>query len=1476
MKKITAILILVLNFLCFAEDFTYMSYEEAEKLLHYYNSPTFPTFHLTHASESPDEAALCSKSEPVKHPIDSAESKYVHYSLANCNGKNYVSSIKNQGASGTCSKWSSTAAMEIFISTMLDPYIKPNVKKWSPVDLSEAWTIVTTEKTFSDRPLLIEMSEKGTVHGYYFPFYLPQDKDPNDNDTLLGWISYWNEIKSYNYGSKECNAETHEINGKDDYSANILECMYHEAKNRNAVLVYPSENTIARVEITNCVDITNNKIEVECKHPYGGIEDPIQPDYYDMEQGVKVKLMNGIPVLLSLRWTRENIQTLPAIETKSSLGYDLIPTFPSDLTSFEDGTGEKDNEVNDLRTDVIAGDVQYNFQSNHSVVIVGYLENRCWDLDNNGECDLKEEDKNGDTRCTPRDCTLENNMQTEFDYFIIKNSHGATDALNIIKVPSSFDSVKDDGSTQRLIHSFSMVTLKNGSVQQINKPTTMTIFFDDVEFKQITGFDNEGKAITDKEVTAYYDGDKDGIPDFVDNCPAHSNPDQKDSDGDGVGDVCDNCPFTSNPDQRDSDGDKVGDVCDNCPDTTNPMVNYELNSEFILAEDLGAYAQGLCRVDENNSDFLRFVCMMQPDSDLDGIGDACDFGGTGNGFANSEIKSAFSPLKLKGSRTIEAHPSLDLRLSMPENSGRGLNFCENRINGITCNAAVHYCAITKQQYDDGWWGRPGFCSTSDKVGGSVLGRHFGYSHGSDDFSQESIRSWRSRISVADSAEDTKAENWSNANKFVNSNDPNDDPARKLVKINSLKNSSTLWNWRRDWYEINGCVKDPEQPLCQNLLYGGDYDKDNTMYAAISTSVVPAKDSNLQPGDIPPYMLSFILPNQVEDVRINNAYFPPTNTNKFARAARYRIEPIVLNYWTAEIPRPEHTDIPFQKPTELPNIDLCLSCYFDVPVRFLRINGIDPYDYVSRYEIAKDSLNNAVLESQRIIFDEKQIAFSEVSPSEMVGIIHDNGEYFLAVNTSGSGADWNKTGRLEKWDSEIAGIESFAGNYFIARNSQGVKNLYSIELVSEIPQNLNEIAGSGELPEIVYGLNYLGEAGSNRGKTKLISANGKLYLLEQSSSDFRMYSYNGTDFEEIQGVMPPQRNILNVAATGKYLLLAGGTDFYNDGLSDLWRFDTETESWTQIPVLLQGDFSKVIMQEADGKIIGFNPVIDDNTTFPVFEFENLEQIENIEVSYSTIKIGNLDFDQNYCINETGNSIFPGISNIYGECQKVENYDFDEITFPDYKFSVAGYRNSLYLGGLTGVRRVEIGENGEITRKEMIYSGEANNLAVYGNTLYAANYGEIDIFKIVDDGSIQKKSSVKTNNCKNIRIDGGKLFAAENKRVRIFDLGDPLSPEPVKTISLNGVAEDLETAGNRLFVYENLNGLLTRKGKVSVFDVSNTASPQKLIEFSRYCNDPEMQKSGETVYLGCKNGTFRIEENGLKSVSGEKNYLREGYV
>ena len=70
------------------------------------------------------------------------------------------------------------------------------------------------------------------------------------------------------------------------------------------------------------------------------------------------------------------------------------------------------------------------------------------------------------------------------------------------------------------------------------------------------------------------DTDSDGIPDILDNCVAHSNPDQTDIDNNGRGDVCDdwdrdgvlnsvdNCINTPNASRLDSDGDGVGDACD--------------------------------------------------------------------------------------------------------------------------------------------------------------------------------------------------------------------------------------------------------------------------------------------------------------------------------------------------------------------------------------------------------------------------------------------------------------------------------------------------------------------------------------------------------------------------------------------------------------------------------------------------------------------------------------------------------------------------------------------------------------------------------------------------------------------------------------------------------------------------------------------------------------------------------------------------
>ena len=92
------------------------------------------------------------------------------------------------------------------------------------------------------------------------------------------------------------------------------------------------------------------------------------------------------------------------------------------------------------------------------------------------------------------------------------------------------------------------------------------------------------------------DGDRDGIPDDVDNCPNTANTGQANTDGDSFGDACepdfdddgvaddtDNCRTVDNPGQADSDTDETGDACegdtdgdgvidddDNCINQANP------------------------------------------------------------------------------------------------------------------------------------------------------------------------------------------------------------------------------------------------------------------------------------------------------------------------------------------------------------------------------------------------------------------------------------------------------------------------------------------------------------------------------------------------------------------------------------------------------------------------------------------------------------------------------------------------------------------------------------------------------------------------------------------------------------------------------------------------------------------------------------------------------------------------------------------
>ncbi|MFH0798979.1 MAG: thrombospondin type 3 repeat-containing protein [Pseudomonadota bacterium] len=98
----------------------------------------------------------------------------------------------------------------------------------------------------------------------------------------------------------------------------------------------------------------------------------------------------------------------------------------------------------------------------------------------------------------------------------------------------------------------------------------------------------------DQDPKACVDTDHDGFEDPIDNCPTAYNPLQEDTDGDGIGDVCDNCLSVANPDQKDSVGDKIGDACRTAKPATQPAIAAQPSTNPTLGPQTvpGEHIQG--------------------------------------------------------------------------------------------------------------------------------------------------------------------------------------------------------------------------------------------------------------------------------------------------------------------------------------------------------------------------------------------------------------------------------------------------------------------------------------------------------------------------------------------------------------------------------------------------------------------------------------------------------------------------------------------------------------------------------------------------------------------------------------------------------------------------------------------------------------------------------------------------------------------
>jgi len=116
-----------------------------------------------------------------------------------------------------------------------------------------------------------------------------------------------------------------------------------------------------------------------------------------------------------------------------------------------------------------------------------------------------------------------------------------------IKVSSNSNNIYENSIKNNSVG----ILFQNSENNQLNNNRICGNIELDINLVGITGNNGEGNICdktdgwndTDYDTCTYRcqysDGDDDGIPDFVDNCPDVYNPDQADSDGDGIGDACD-------------------------------------------------------------------------------------------------------------------------------------------------------------------------------------------------------------------------------------------------------------------------------------------------------------------------------------------------------------------------------------------------------------------------------------------------------------------------------------------------------------------------------------------------------------------------------------------------------------------------------------------------------------------------------------------------------------------------------------------------------------------------------------------------------------------------------------------------------------------------------------------------------------------------------------------------------------------------
>ena len=923
---------------------------------------------------------------------------------------------------------------------------------------------------------------------------------------------------------------------------------------------------------------------------------------------------------------------------------------------------------------------------------------------------------------------------------------------------------------------------------------------------------------------------------------------------------------------EDRDQDGVVDNEDNCPDTPNPMVTANVYNELLsapcemkiggLCVRGGAHALGLATYQTRisspfGSSFYWSHYRWQPDHDLDGIGDACDYldktftdkNGdtvTGDTWAYSNIinvksvntNKAFDPLRPEpfNRGNVDDYVTMESSLMGADNSTACGAYPPYYIYdcNVGKNTTIHYCAINNDMVT--MWG-DGKCSTSMTTLSYKNTYHpafnFGFSHGTDEMSidEQGQSPWNMHISWASSVETLKKD-------FSNMNGYNGNSSRSVVGISRhlLASNRIFWNWRRDWYERKECESRSQDQDCKDLQSPpSTVLNNNNFHYTLSTGVFPEA---ADPVNKPSYILN---------KAINPGYFK--NWQKYARSSRSATEKTTLNYHKKDLvvnPGINWNDLV---------MPLCGTCYLNIPLEVLGPAEDRGSDY-GQWSITKEGNAIALRVQNKFVLPGIQF-FMEGTDSVLYGVTQDStGVYRLNASYPDAGPDWRDIGLVENWPTALtvsAAVQNGTVFYLVGIDGSQNEHLYTVTTQLVSTETYAEI----EVPTFKYVVEDRGTTGlgSLQGK-QFVNIAGEIYLLARNSTDnttaIRKFDTGTWAFSSpiASALNPVARKVYNVTVAADKLYLAGGLGANDEELKDLWSFDPVAASWTLVRETLTGDVRKLIMREIDGTFLMANPILEFNMTH--HDTVALDLGEGI-VTYPTVPVIEspdylLDLIEGYCLNENG-TLLKGGTMMSGSCQPFTHPWYKSFSIGTTVYSVAGKGDRLFVGTNSTIRVYDISDPNALVLKSTF----TTNKRVYdlepveGDILYAATSGGIYKFNTANPNTLSqiKFQSTPYNYQYRIQYYDGKLFVGDDNGINIRDKD---SFARLAYINIGSIL-DFAIANGEIAMYWSAfwdEGVMIR-------NVENLAL--KAWEYG-YCSTGELTTDHGAFYLSCDGYEYRF--------------------